>query len=298
MTGVRVTEKAIANRALVNLQNNISRLGVTQQQLSSGKLITKGSDSPGGASMAMQYRSDMARMDQYSRNADDGMSWLNVTDGAISGIIDQVQRAHELILSGMSGGAFGSQDAREAIALEIDDIRSSTLDLANTTYLDRPVFGGSTSGGIAYATDGTYAGDHGQVVRTASNNATVRVDTDGDSVFGGAAGGQTLFQMLDKVSQDLRINPQNLSNDLTAVDDSAKLLRAGMSSVGSRYNELSQMQQAASARNLDLAQNLTDVEDIDLPKTITDLQLQQTAYQAALAATARVVQPSLVDFLR
>ena len=43
---------------------------------------------------------------------------------------------------------------------------------------------------------------------------------------------------------------------------------------------------------------MTDVEDIDLPKTITELQLQQTAYQAALAAGARVVQPSLVDFLR
>ncbi|MDQ1656541.1 MAG: flagellar hook-associated protein 3 FlgL, partial [Cryptosporangiaceae bacterium] len=43
---------------------------------------------------------------------------------------------------------------------------------------------------------------------------------------------------------------------------------------------------------------LSDVEDIDLPKTITDMQLQQAAYQASLAAAAKVVQPSLVDFLR
>jgi flagellar hook-associated protein 3 FlgL len=299
MSGVRVTERAIAGRALANLQNNISRLGVIQQQLSSGKLITRASDSPGGATEAMQYRSDIARMNQYSRNADDGLSWLNVTDGAISGVLDQVERAHELVLSGLStGGSFGTPEARESIALEIDDIRGSTLGLANTTYLDRPVFGGSTGTGLAYATDGTYAGDHGQVLRTPSNNSTVRVDTDGDSVFGGTAGTLTLFQLLDKVGQDLRNNPQNLSGDLTALDDSSKLLRAGLSSVGARTNELTQMQSSASARNIDLTQNLSGVEDIDLPKTITDLALQQTAYQAALAATARVIQPSLVDFLK
>jgi flagellar hook-associated protein 3 FlgL len=49
---------------------------------------------------------------------------------------------------------------------------------------------------------------------------------------------------------------------------------------------------------LDLRAQLSNVEDIDLPKTITELALQQTAYQAALAATAKVIQPSLVDFLR
>ena len=58
------------------------------------------------------------------------------------------------------------------------------------------------------------------------------------------------------------------------------------------------MRQAADDRVIDLNSQLSNVEDIDLPKTITDLQLQQTAYQAALAATAKVVQPSLVDFLR
>ena len=37
---------------------------------------------------------------------------------------------------------------------------------------------------------------------------------------------------------------------------------------------------------------------LDLPRTIVDLQMQEVAYKAALGATARVVQPSLLDFLR
>ncbi len=49
---------------------------------------------------------------------------------------------------------------------------------------------------------------------------------------------------------------------------------------------------------MDLTSRLTDVEDVDMPSTIVALQTQQVAYQAALGATAKVVQPSLLDFLR
>lgn len=44
--------------------------------------------------------------------------------------------------------------------------------------------------------------------------------------------------------------------------------------------------------------SLAQVENIDLPKTIVELQMQQVAYQAALGATAKVIQPTLLDFLR
>ena len=49
---------------------------------------------------------------------------------------------------------------------------------------------------------------------------------------------------------------------------------------------------------LRLSTSLSNVENADLPKVIVDLQMQQTAYQASLAATSRVMQPSLLDFLR
>jgi flagellar hook-associated protein 3 FlgL len=58
------------------------------------------------------------------------------------------------------------------------------------------------------------------------------------------------------------------------------------------------MKQAAEDRVLAVTAQLSDVEDIDLPKTIMEMQLQQTSYQAALAASAKVIQPSLIDFLR
>ncbi|HEV7962737.1 MAG TPA: flagellar hook protein, partial [Actinoplanes sp.] len=59
-----------------------------------------------------------------------------------------------------------------------------------------------------------------------------------------------------------------------------------------------QMKLSAQDRLLSVTSQLSDVEDVDLPKTIMEMQLQQTAYQAALAASAKVIQPSLIDFLR
>jgi flagellar hook-associated protein 3 FlgL len=296
MVSIRVTERSIATNVLANLQTNIARLGDTQNRLSSGKQLTKASDAPGDAVLAMQYRSDVTNLQQYSRNADDGVAWLNTADTALTSAVEQVNRAKELVLSGMSSGSGGSQDARAAIALEMDNIRESVLNLANTQYLDRPVFGGTTTGQIAYNDDGTYAGDNGQVQRTVSPSAKIRVDTSAAEVFG--TGNTQVFDLLKQISDDLRTNPANLEDDLGKLNQATTTIQAGLSSVGARVNRLTQLQNYADSRVIDLTTQVSTVEDIDLPKTITELTLQQTAYQAALAATAKVVQPSLVDFLR
>jgi flagellar hook-associated protein 3 FlgL len=58
------------------------------------------------------------------------------------------------------------------------------------------------------------------------------------------------------------------------------------------------MRDRTETAQLDAKNALAEVESVDLPKAITELKLQEVAYQAALAATARVIQPSLLDFLR
>jgi len=292
----RVTQRSIASTVLTGVQGNLARLGDTQQRLSSGKTISRASDSPTGAVSAMQYRSDIALADQYSRNADDGLGWLATADTALTSVVTQTQRARELVLQGMSSGTGGSAEARDAIAAEIDGIRQSMISTANTSYLGRPVFGGTTAGAAAYAPDGTYAGDTGTVTRTVGDNTRVRVDTGGPDVFG--TGTTQLFTVLGDIANDLRNNPAALGGDLGRLDTARETVQAGLSTVGARYNQVDKMRQAAQDRALSLTSRLSDVEDVDLPKTLTDLQLQQTAYQAALAAGARIVQSSLMDFLR
>ncbi|GGL01084.1 flagellar hook-associated protein FlgL [Planomonospora parontospora subsp. parontospora] len=296
MTYMRVTERSISTRVLNNLQGNISRLDDIQQKLSSGKQLSRPSDSPTGTTSALSLRSDIRTQEQYIRNTDDGLGWLGTIDTALTNANSQVNRARELVLQGMSAGAGGSASARTALAVEIENIRDSLIGVANTTYLGRPVFGGAASGSVAYESDGTYKGQGGEVLRSIGDNTKIAVNSDGERVFG--SGSNQLFTVLSDIARNLKGNPGALTSDLTRLDTSIESMQTEVADIGARYNRVTQMRDTADARILSLKTQLSDIEDIDLPMTITELTLQQTAYQAALAATAKVVQPSLVDFLK
>jgi flagellar hook-associated protein 3 FlgL len=296
MAAGRVTESSIHTRVLNNLQRSISKGEKIQEQLSSGKQINRPSDSPTGTVTSMQLRGESRAVQQYARNADDGVGWLSTLDSALTNTSTLVNRARDLTVQGLSAGSNNGQ-SNEAMASEVDQIRSSLLGFANTKYLDRPVFGGTTTGETAYDAGGTYTGDAGQTTRTVGANSKVRVDTTGPEAFG--TGDTQLFAVLQSISDNLRSGDSDaLSASLKKLDTAGDLMKNTLSEVGARYNRVTQMKQSAQDRLLSVTSQLSDVEDVDLPKTIMEMQLQQTSYQAALAASAKVIQPSLIDFLR
>jgi flagellar hook-associated protein 3 FlgL len=292
----RVTESSIHTRVLANLQRNIQRGEKIQEQLSSGKQINRPSDSPNGTLQSMQLRGETRANNQYVRSADDGLGWLSTLDGTLTSASTLVQRARSLTLQGLNSGS-NSAESRNALATEIDQIKSSMVGYANTTYLDRPVFGGTTTQSKAFDDTGAFIGNQDSVVRTIGPNSQVRVDADGVAAFGD--GNTSVFKVLDDISTALKSNDMTaLQSGLEGLETAGNNLKNTLSEVGARYNRVTQMKQSAEDRLLDVTAQLSDVEDVDLPKTIMDMQLQQTSYQAALAASAKVIQPSLIDFLR
>ena len=296
MTTSRITQRSIGDRSLAGLQANLSRLGQIQQQLSSGKVISKPSDSPTGTVAAMQFRSEVRTNQQWSRNADDAIGWLGTLDQTLTSSLDSVRRARDLTLQGLSTGSTSPQ-SRAALAVEVEQLRESLLGTANTTYLGRPVFGGTTSGSQAYDAAGAFVGTVTGVTRTVGADATVRVDQPGPEVFGPA--GADLFTALADIAADLRSGDDvALRSGLEALDAATTMMQNKLAEVGARYNRVEQMRKAADDRVISLTSALSGVEDIDLPRTVVDLQMQEVAYQAALGATQRIITPSLADFLR
>src|SRR5687767_12210416 len=127
----RVTENSVSTRVLGNLQGNVSRLGKLQEQLSNGKLINRPSDSPTGTVSSMQLRQEMRRIEQHSRNVADGIAWLSPVDTALTSTLGRLNRVNDITLQGMNTGAMGPE-AREALAVEVDNIRESLIAVANT----------------------------------------------------------------------------------------------------------------------------------------------------------------------
>jgi flagellar hook-associated protein 3 FlgL len=308
----RVTQRTIANRSLAGLQGNLKAVSKWQQQLSSGKQISRPSDSPSGTASALMLRSDISRNAQWSKNADDGNGWLGQLDSTLMGMNTSVGRVRELTLQGMNTGSNGPE-AREALATEVDQLRASLISDANQTYLGRPLFGGTTKMSVSYVDtqttlpDGTvtsmaaYVGNGGplpadqQVSRTVGANSSVRVDLSGPEAFGPSTA--DLFATLTNISAHLRGDTTQLGSDLTTLNAQGKNLQDKLSDVGARMNRVTSAKQAADDRGLTLTNSLAEIESIDLPETIMKLEMANVGYQAALGATAKVIQPSLMDFL-
>lgn len=296
----RVTQQTVQRSTLANLQYNLSTMSRLQANMSSGKLLTKPSDDPGAVGRAMSLRAEQAAATQAARNVDDGAAWLATIDSALQGSVSALRRARDLTVQAASSGAVGAS-SREAIATEIEGIRNTLLDLANTSIQGRSVFAGTTADGIAFddGTSGTPYAWHGvsgsAVNRRISPDAQVRVDADGSAAYG--AGATSVFALLDDIAADLR-GTAEVTGRLAEIDVHVNNMLSQVANVGIRFRQVSDAQVAISQNLQDVAGSISGVEDIDLAETIMELKMQEVAYQGALGASARVLQPSLMDFLR
>ena len=296
----RITQRTVSSTMMNGLQSNLSRLQKLQEQLSSGKQVSRPSDSPVKTVEALQFRSGIRRTEQYVRNADDGLAALGLADEALSDGLDMTRSARGLVLQGMNDTV--NAEGRAALAAEIRSLRDGLVGVANTRYLDRPVFGGNSAAADAYSGTGVYQGDQGEVLRTVGSGVQVAVNVPGDAVFGADGDPTQLFAVLDELANALEDGSATMHGRLTTglagLDKAIDRVISLLGGIGARTNRLETVKSSAEGQLISLANSLSEVEDIDLPKTIVDLQMQEVAYKAALGATARVVQPSLLDFLR
>ncbi|MCW2521782.1 MAG: flagellar hook-associated protein 3 [Frankiales bacterium] len=292
---MRVTEGSAYAAALQGVQSTSSKLAQLQSQMSSGRLITQPSDDPAGTASALALRGQLQRSNQYTSNASDAIGWLSAADTAFSSTTTQLQKVRTLVLQGLNTGA-NTGSSNSAIADQVDQIRSSLLALANTTYSGRPLFGGTTSGTVAFDSTGAYVGDSGTIDRAIGPNSTATVNSIGTDVYG--ANGSNLFDVLSTVSSDLRSNSSNLSADLNTLDSSMAQVSAAQGQEGAIYQRVQNAQTASASSQLSIKTQLSGLQDIDLASMAIQVTTANTAYQAALATTAKVQSVSLLDFLK
>lgn len=292
----RVTQAMISERALTSLQTGLGRLARTQEQVSTGRVLNRPSDSPTDTVSAMRIRSSLSDQRQHVRNGQDAQAWLGQADSTLTGMLDQVRRARDLALTAANSGPV-SPAAREGLAAEVDQLRAGLLAAANTTYLGRPIFGGLTPGSTAYDSSGAFTGVAGAVSRTIADGSGVQVNVNGPDVFG--PDGATMFDELEQLAGSIRAgDPAGVHAGITGIDTAMSRLTTVLADVGTRASRVDRAVQSSQDAVLSLTSSLSELEDTDLARATVDLQMQEVAYKAALATTARVMQPSLLEFLR
>ena len=143
----RVTQRSIALNSLTNLQNAQSRTAKLQEQLSSGKSLSKGSDDSVRAAAALRLNDQIAGNTENDRNIADARAWNSTQENSLRGVADSLSYVRDLAVR--AGNGTLDAKGRAALATEIDEAKKSILGAANTQHQGRAVFAGTTDTTVA-----------------------------------------------------------------------------------------------------------------------------------------------------
>ncbi len=302
---MRITNNMLINNMLANLNTNLTRMNKYQNQLATGKKITLPSDDPIVASRALKLRTDVAEIDQYLRNVDDATSWMEITESTLAQIGDVMQRLREITVQGSTGTT--TPDDLDKIKKEAEQLKIQMTHLANTTYAGRYIFSGYKTDKPLMDESGTFLIDIAnseQIMYEIGIGDDININVTGSDLFNSgtdAAAGSTssLIGVIDALIAALGSGDHNaVGNMLSQIDVEMNNILRVRSGVGARMNRLELTANRLEEDYINFTKLMSKNEDVDIAEAIMYLQNEEYVYRASLSAGARVIQPSLIDFLR
>lgn len=291
---MRISENGIVRTVLNDLMINRDRLSDLQQQLSSGARINRPSDDPGGTVTVMQARSTLAEVDQFRTNALIGEDWLRAAESVLGEVSDAVNRLRELAIRG--AGDSLAEGSRYAMSQEIEGIAEHLLSLANTRHAGRYLFAGHRTRTEPLSVQGdeiVYSGDDGSLLYEVGPGIRLTVNVPGDRVFMDIL--QTALSVGDAVFAGDIPEINHLLEDIDAAEDEVLAVRAEL---GGRMNRLELSRRRLEETELSMTRLISYTRDADMAELLMRLATAEQAYQVSLATGARILPPTLLDYLR
>jgi flagellar hook-associated protein 3 FlgL len=301
---MRVTNQSLSNQVQESLQQAARRLAETQEAIASGKRINRLSDDAFGAVRAVDLHGFEASLDQYRKNIDAALPVLNQTDSLLGGVDDVLSRAKELAIA-MANGGMSSQD-RASAAAEVHQLLFQLVSLGNTKLENRYFFAGFENATAPFTLGVgvvTYNGDGGEIKIQANGSTDVAINLPGDKVFQGVgvAGGVDLFDTLVDLETAFNANDVGGVNGITTqigrLDAAMNQVSGFRTEIGARLDTLNTASAGLEVMKLKTTEMRSKIEEIDPLKVFSDFARLQQAFEAALQSSARVIQPSILDFL-
>ncbi|WP_088041560.1 flagellar hook-associated protein FlgL [Bacillus sp. EAC] len=304
---MRVTQTMISNNMLRSLGSSYSKLDKYNEQLSTGKKISRPSDDPVIAMKGVYYRSDVTQVEQYKRNLSEGYTWTESSDDALDKVTQALQRMRELAVNGSS--ETNSVESRQALAAEVKQLITHLGSIGNTQVGDKYIFNGLDTTQQPINMTVTTSAVDGQITLSGtfptsttynpfqvevSRGVSVAVNTDPNNIFD-----QTTLNQLVSLHNGLQTN--NTAAIDNAIGDLDKVLNSVLTArtkIGATENRIEMIDDRLGSQEIIANRIMSDNEDADIEKVITDLKTQESVHNAALGVGARIIQPTLLDFLR
>jgi flagellar hook-associated protein 3 FlgL len=309
MTINRTTNTMLSARSVGYLQDNLGRLGKLQAQVASGKNISRPSDDPVGLSRILALTNAMKTDNRYKQNIDAARAELKTVDTTMMGVTNLIQRAQEIATQGAS--SIYSQDQRNTLAQEVSNLMDTLVQQGNTKLGDKYLFSGFKTDTPAFSRTGDTVA-YGGTSPTESTNRNVEIadginltmNLNGQTLFGTSTTGTPptgsgLFGTLAQLRYALATGDvTTVRAQIDTLDTDLNTITVNHANVGALLNRLDSTDARSEDRGATLTEQLAEIQEVDMPKILSDLQYQETVMQGSMAVAGRVLQTSLLDFLR
>ena len=295
---MRVSFNLMSNNILGNIFRNSEKLLNAQTTVATGKLINRPSDDPIAMGKILDYRKMLFSIDQYGQNIINGKTRIDVAETALNFVSELLTDAKNIAID--QSGSSVANNNKEIAAVQIKEIRDQIYQFANTRLSGRYIFAGHESDKPAFSNDGSYNGDSGDINIIVGDNLKTNVNATGDEIFI-SPGDDNIFNILDELQTALDDDPyvpSDVSDKIELLDDARNQVNNVSAMLASKYTMMEFNEEKLRNIKLNIENMRSGMEDADMAEAVVSLQLQETAYEVSLAASSKLIQQSLMDFLR
>jgi flagellar hook-associated protein 3 FlgL len=213
---------------------------------------------------------------------------------------------HDYQIQFTAPGVFDVVDTTNSVVIQSAQTYASggsiRFDGLEIVLTDSP--GAPTTGDVYTITTtppGIYQGDGQSQEVEIQADTRIQQNVPGDRIFQGVGltGGANIFDTLTQINSALDSNDRAaISSLLDDLDTARTQISNERANVGARTNLIASVKERQEDIQTSLRILRSNLEDIDLTDAITALNREQNTYEATLSAASRIVQPSLLDFLR
>jgi flagellar hook-associated protein 3 FlgL len=297
---VRISEMYRFQATQNRINMNRAHADEVQETATSGRKLRKVSDDPVSAVRALRNRSKLDNIQEYKKTIDFASGYLQKTEDALRGITEALIRGKELCIQQASGT--WDEKTREIVASEVKQIGDQIVELGNSTYGDKFVFGGFRSTTPPVDSEGHFLGDDGVIYVQITDDFFRPINISGRDLFeieSTEEGKQLpLVQVFRKLEYALRNDDLNDIHGLMGkLDASIEKVVSLTSSLGARRSNLDNLTSMNEREEEQTYLENNRIESADFVESAMNLKTAETSLNYTLNSSAKLLSPSLLQFL-
>lgn len=300
----RISMQNMSSQYLTDLNRALAKQSKMQEQMSSGRKINRASDDPIGISRSIALRNSYAKNSLYLSNSKQAQSLMKSTDSALQDISSALTKAKELIIE--AANDTNTPEDRKTFGIELEHIIDTIVAAGNTDVAGRYLFAGQDDGQQPFIRSAngevSFVGDNNSVsIRLQSGGVSPNQDSINVTCAEAFGANLELFTDLSNIAKSLKDGSATgpwLSNTALGQIDSAhsRVLQAD-TALGARMASYQMTSNLLEEKDTTIQQDISDVEDVDLAKVISEYQLWTTVYDATLKVGSKVLPMTLANFI-